>query len=136
MAKQKKSRKKQPPKVIKTQSVAEFLASGGTITRVPTAEREKQPDVLKTQSGGPAVFLSLAEADLFYGEARKGAKPKKVKSAPSIDLNALPEALRAKFIAKLKEESDGEFEEDSEEVDEEDESSSTSHRDGEGFSED
>ena len=104
-----KSKKQEVPRITKVETVAEYLAKGGSITRVPEKTRDPQPDVIrKTVTGGPAVFLTLDEADLFYGEARKGAKPKKVKPTLKIDLDALPPALRAKFIAKLKEEADGE----------------------------
>lgn len=104
-----KKKKTDSPKKVKVETVEEFKARGGTISRVPEATREPTPDVTKkTVAGGPAVFLSLDEADLFYGEARKNAKPKKAKSSLKIDLDALPQALRSKFISKLKEEVDGE----------------------------
>lgn len=92
----------------KTETVAEFLARGGTITRVPEASREPAPDVVRKTVTGPANLMTLDEADLFFGEARKGAKPKKVKPSLKIDLNALPPALRAKFVAKLREEANAE----------------------------
>lgn len=109
--------------ISKVESVEEYLARGGKVTRIPEASRDPIPDVIrKTVAGGPAVFLSLDEADLFYGEPRKGAKPKKSKPSLKIDLDALPPALRAKFIAKLKEEVDGEeyYEEELEEISGED----------------
>lgn len=102
----------------KVETVEEYLARGKTITVIPEKVREPQMDVIrKTVTGGPATFLSLEEADLFYGEARKGSKPKKAKPSLKIDLDALPPALRAKFIAKLKEDVDGEgYEEELEEI--------------------
>lgn len=94
---------------FKVETVEEYIARGGSINRLPTGETAKQPDVIrKTVTGGPVVIMSLEEADLFYGEARKGSKPKKSKPSLNIDLSALPEALRSKFINKLKEEADGE----------------------------
>lgn len=100
--------KKQKVILIKTvETVEEYLARGGSISRVAAAVHVVIPEILKKSAGGPAVFLSLEEADLFYGEARKNAKPKKAKSSLKIDLDALPAALRSKFIAKLKEEADG-----------------------------
>jgi hypothetical protein len=103
------SKKKQPSTPKRVETVEEFLARGGSINRLPEATRDPVPDVIrKTVAGGPAVFLSLDDADLFYGEARKGAKPKKPKPSLKIDLDALPPALKAKFIAKLKEDVDGE----------------------------
>jgi hypothetical protein len=111
--------KKKNPEVRqfnKVESVEEYLARGGAINRLEEKVREPQVDVIrKTVTGGPATFLSLEDADLFYGEARKGIKPKKAKPSLKIDLEALPLALRAKFIAKLKEDVDG-YEEELEEI--------------------
>ena len=95
-------------KKIKVETIEEFLARDDKITKIPKAEVVKQPDVIKKPTpGGPVTILSLEEADLFYGEARKSSKPKKPKPSTKIDLDALPEALRSKFINKLKEDSDG-----------------------------
>lgn len=102
-------------KKIKVETVEEFLARGGEIKKIPVTEAVKQPDVIKKPTpGGPVTILSLEEADLFYGEARKSSKPKKVKPSTKIDLEALPEALRSKFINKLKEDNDGSGTEDEE----------------------
>jgi len=91
----------------KPTTIEEFLANGGVIKKLPTVIEAKQPDVIKKPTaGGPVTILSLEEADLFYGEARKNSKPKKTKSPVKIDLSALPEALRSKFVNKLKEDSD------------------------------
>jgi hypothetical protein len=113
--------KSKKPKVSargKVESVQEYLARGGSIQIVPPALLEPVPDVTrKTTNGGPAVFLTLEEADLFFGEPSK-KKPKKAKASSKIDLNDLPPALRAKFISKLKEETNGEgYEEELEEID-------------------
>ena len=105
----------------KTETVAEFLARGGTINRVPEAVRQPAPDVIRKTVTGPANLMTLEEADLLYGEVRKGAKSKKVKPSLKIDLDALPPALRAKFIAKLKEDINAEgYEEEIEDLEEED----------------
>jgi hypothetical protein len=80
----------------KTETIAEFLARGGKITKVASAEPTVKPESIRsTTAGGPAVFLSLGEADLFYGE-HKAKKAKKSK-AP-LDLSALPEELRKKYV--------------------------------------
>lgn len=104
-------------KKIKIESVDEFLARGKTITKLPPVTSEPVISVHKTASAGaPAILMSLEEADLFYGEARKGAKPKKPKTSAKIDIDALPEALKSKFITRMKEEHNGEnFEEDTSE---------------------
>ena len=118
MTRQRRPKTESPvPAGRKVQSVEDFLAKGGKITRVPEKELDKQITVIKkTTAGGPAIFLTLDEADLLYGEPSK-RKPKKAKPALKIDLDALPPALRAKFIAKLREETDGEgYEEELEEA--------------------
>lgn len=105
----------------KIETVEEYLARGGKITVLPQSEKPVKPEVVrKTVAGEPAVIMTYEDADLFYGEARKGVKPKKSKPSLKIDLDALPEALRTKFISRLKEEAGGEdyeesFEEDSDE---------------------
>lgn len=105
----------------KTETLEEYVARGGKITQLPAKSRDPEVDVVRKTVTGPANFLSLDEADLFYGEARKGAKPKKVKQSLSIDLDALPPALRAKFIAKLKENADAEgYEEEIQDLEEDD----------------
>lgn len=96
-------------KKSRVETLEEYLARGGSIQRIPSAILERQPDVIRTTTqGGPATFLTLEEADLFFGEASKNKKAKKVKPSLKIDLDALPPTLRAKFIAKLREETDGE----------------------------
>jgi len=104
----------------KVETVEEYLARGGSIKKLPSVETIRQPDVIKkAATGGPVTILSLEDADLFYGEARKNAKPKKTKSSLQIDLSALPEALRSKFINKLKEEANGKgYQEESDEDEE------------------
>lgn len=111
----KKTKANQP---LKIETVEQFLARGGSISKVPESPREPQVDVIRQNTAGsPAVFLTLEEADLFHGEVRKGAKTKKQKPSLKIDLDALPPALRSKFIAKLKEEADGKgYEEELEEI--------------------
>lgn len=105
------------PKRIET--IEEFLARGGTINRVPEKTRDPQVSVIRNNAGGPAVFLTLEDADLLYGEPGKPKKAKP-KSVPRIDLDALPPALRSKFISKLKEEADVEgYEKELEEIEDE-----------------
>jgi hypothetical protein len=86
---------------LKTETIEEFIARGGIIKRIPFKHSEKKSDITRKTEAGPAIILSYEEADLFYGEG----KPHKVKTSkltPSIDLNSLPEALRIKYINKLK----------------------------------
>ena len=107
------------------ETVDQYLARGGSIKRLPIVILDTPPEsVRKNGPTGPAVFLTLDEADLFFGEPSK-KKPKKNKPTLKIDLDVLPVALRAKFIAKLKEEADGEgYEDEIEEIEEDDEEES------------
>lgn len=106
----------------KVETIEEYLARGGSVKILPPVILEPTPDVTrKTANSGPAVFLTLEEADLYFGEPSKN-KPKKAKASVKIDLDLLPLALRAKFISKLREETDGrEYEEELEEIAEKDE---------------
>ena len=123
----KKTKREEVRVFKKVETVEEYLARGKSITIIPEKVRDPQIDVIrKTVTGGPATFLSLEEADLFYGEARKGSKPKKAKPSLKIDLDALPPALRAKFIAKLKEDVDGQdYEDELEEISDDSDSGDT-----------
>jgi hypothetical protein len=103
----------------KTETVSDFLARGGKVTKFPEKLREKSIDVIRKSVAGPAVLMTLDEAQFFFGEKSKNLKTKKVKQSLKIDLNALPPALRAMFVTKLKEESDVEgYEEEIEDLEE------------------
>lgn len=86
---------------LKIETIEEFVARGGIIKRIPFKFSEKKNDITRKTETGPAIILSYEEADLFYGEG-KPPKPKSTKTSPSIDINSLPEALRIKYINKLK----------------------------------
>lgn len=103
------------------ETIQEFLARGGCIKIIPQQDYlNKYETVRKTVSGEPVVIMSLEDAELFYGETDKKKKVKKTKSSLTIDINILPSALRAKFIAKLKEGADGEdYQEELEELESE-----------------
>jgi hypothetical protein len=82
---------------MKKETFAEFLARGGKVTKVPSQEHiTKSETVRSTVQGGPAVIMSLGEADLFYGE--KKTRKTKPKAKATIDLNALPPELRKKYV--------------------------------------
>lgn len=83
---------------MKKETVAEFLARGGTITKVPAATPTHKVESIKsTNTGGPATIVSMDDADLYHGEAKKSKAKKKV-STSVIDISALPEELRKKYI--------------------------------------
>jgi hypothetical protein len=79
------------------ESLEEFLARGGQITRVPAPVPFKiQESIKPTPASGPAILMTLEEADLFYGEHKQRKAKKKAKA--TIDLDALPPEIRKKFV--------------------------------------
>jgi|GEM_PF-5612958 len=100
---------------MKTESVAEFLARGGQITKVPPKEEVIKEQKLKSSSGGPVNLLTYDEAELYYSESKasKGTK-RKAKPQAKLDINALPEALRKKVLEEM---SDGPEDEENEDDD-------------------
>lgn len=98
-----------PPK---KETVAEFLARGGQITKVaPAAPTQKSETIRSTNTGGPANIVTMDHADLYHGEAKK-SKAKKKAIAPTIDITALPEELRKKYIDGVISAKEAEDEED------------------------
>lgn len=92
----------------KTESIEEFLARGGTIKKLAAGESAKLPTTRRSAGGDPVVILSMEDAEIFYGEGKPKAKKKSTPKA-GIDLSQLPESLKSKFLAKLKDRSiDGE----------------------------
>jgi hypothetical protein len=82
---------------MKKETVEEFLARGGQITRLATETSFKIPESIKpTPAGGPAVLMTLEEADLFYGEHKQRKAKKKAK--PTIDVDSLPPEIRKKYV--------------------------------------
>lgn len=83
----------------KTETVAEFLARGGVIQKVAAQAPTVKPEGIKSSNNnGVATIISLEEADLYHGEA-KARKAKKTVS--KIDISALPEALRKKYVDEV-----------------------------------
>lgn len=100
---------------FRTESLEEFLARGGRITKLPKASREVELDMIALSvpnMGGISSIISLDDADLFYGEG----KPKKKLNIPKIDITLIPESLRNKLIARLLDE--GGYEEEIEDLQE------------------
>jgi hypothetical protein len=87
------------------ETVAEFIARGGIIKKIdPVKDDSTHATVRKISNGEPAIILSMDDAEMYYGENKNPDKPKaktKQKSLP--DMSCLPEALKNKFIARLKE---------------------------------
>jgi len=74
---------------MRNESVQEFLARGGSITKCPVVESTEKEQNVKSVVAGPAVILQLDEAELLYGEK----STRKVKDKPinldGIDLSVL-----------------------------------------------
>ena len=97
---------------MKKETIAEFLARGGEIKKIPMKSYLRSDTVKPLPLSGEASFMSMEEADLFYGES----KPKKTsnKKQSTIDIMMLPEELRQKYLKGMLNEQD---EEESEEDD-------------------
>lgn len=88
-------------KTQKVETIEEFLARGGKITTSPRiTEYPTTQSVFSQKAGEPAIIMTYADADLYYGSG-KAKKPKKKKSIPKIDVKSLPEALRNKYCKEL-----------------------------------
>lgn len=86
----------------KTETIAEFLARGGTIARVSPSQDLSKNEKVKPTNNGPVTIMSMDEADLYYGEFKeKKAKSKQPKtngfSSVKEYKDALPEELRKKY---------------------------------------
>ena len=88
--------------MVKRETLEEFLARGGKITKLPLQEdpKEEQNKVTPTAQGGGAL-MTLSEGSLFYSEIKP--KVQKKKAAPTIDIKALPASL-LKFLPNPKQE--------------------------------
>lgn len=105
---------------FKKETVEEFLARGGSIKKIPSnVETESPETIISRSAGGPVTILSMEDAELFYGKG-KPLKPKK-STQSRVDMSALPESLRKKFLAKLLNEGLPDGEEEDSSGDEEDE---------------
>jgi hypothetical protein len=96
----------------KTETIDQFLARGGAIQIIPTQPPTAKPESIKsTTAGGPATIITMDEADLYHGEAKPRKSKKKVNT---IDVSALPEALRKKYVDEVLSGSSEDEEEDEE----------------------
>lgn len=81
---------------LKVETLEEFIARGGNVTKVPYKEPEVQKAVISTSYS--TTPLELDEGALYYAEPNKNSKSKssKVKSdsKPKADPEKLPEHLR------------------------------------------
>lgn len=84
---------------MKKETLEEFLMRGGEIQKIPVVVPETKEPTIHSSNKGPAVIMTLGEGKLYYGEG-KISKIKK-KSAPTIDLDSLPEAIRNKYFKEI-----------------------------------
>lgn len=103
----------------RTETIQEYLARGGKITKLPSKDAVQISETLKQDNSGPVTILSLEEAELLYGEG-KTIKPKKKKHIPRLDISALPAHLREKLLLRLRNEGVNDEFEDEEEFEDED----------------
>lgn len=85
----------------KRETVEEFLARSGQVTKCPAAPL---PDEVTSNRASPtpvasATMMSLAEGALYYAETRAKPKERKKKVEPVINFAALPPSL-LKYMPK------------------------------------
>lgn len=79
----------------KRETIEEFLARGGTITKcdpAPLPEEESGDKVMPT-STGVSTLMTLGEGALYYSETRAKPKERKKKVDKAINFAALPPSL-------------------------------------------
>lgn len=83
--------------VKRTESVEEYLARGGRITKVESAkiETNNKNTTVRSTKVGPAVIMSFGEAELMFGEKSKRKKKEKpVGNLSDVPLELIPDDLR------------------------------------------
>jgi hypothetical protein len=79
--------------------IKDFLDQGGTIEVLPTVEVNTK-DVVGNLTKKQASLISLADAELFYGEKNdKKAKPKKT-NIENINFDLIPEHIKNLILSK------------------------------------
>ena len=88
----------------KRETVEEFLARGGTVTKCPSvlSPEEEITNRVTSTVGASATMMSLAEGALFYSESRAKPKERKKKVEKAINFSALPPSL-LKYMPKREE---------------------------------
>jgi hypothetical protein len=83
----------------KQESVKDYLARGGTITRVPSAASKTTETAIYVAKSGHSAIMTYESADLYYGETKANHKPPaKQTKKPNIDFSALPEELKQSLL--------------------------------------
>jgi hypothetical protein len=81
------------------ETVEEFLARGGKITKCPAAPSPQEESRTNPTMATGATMMSLAEGALFYSESKAKPKERKKKAEKAINFAALPASLR-KYMPK------------------------------------
>ena len=77
-----------------TETVEEYLARGGEITRVSPEMKPKESHTMRPSVVGPPTLYSLDEAQHFFGNKKVKAKPKEAEiDFSSIDRSKIPSSL-------------------------------------------
>lgn len=80
----------------KRETVDEFLARGGSITKIaPQEEPQEEGKVTSASKSASSTMMTLADGGLYYAEG-KVRKPRK-KQSKTVDFSALPASL-LKFL--------------------------------------
>lgn len=87
---------------MKKETVEEFLARGGKITKLPSVSPTNSLSVkANSPQANVTSIISLEEADLYHGEKKKYKTKKSRSSKLKIDISALPEAIRKIYIDEV-----------------------------------
>lgn len=78
---------------MKKETLAEYLARGGKITKVPAVMPSNKDVTVKSTVSKPPTLLSLGEA----GDLLASSRSKKTKSTGKVAVNLIPAELRQKL---------------------------------------
>jgi hypothetical protein len=83
---------------FKKESLSEYLARGGTVTKVPPVQPKSSGLTARAKGGGAATIMSWEEGNLFFGDKQTKKRSKKV-DQKEVDklLTFLPEDVRRKI---------------------------------------
>lgn len=82
----------------KRETVEEFLARGGQVTKCPAQPRPDEESQTNPTTTASSTMMTLAEGSLFYAET-KAKKERKQKPEKTVNFDALPASLR-KYVPK------------------------------------
>jgi len=82
---------------MKNESLDEFIARGGKITKLEPVKDEEKPTVnVKSTVSKPPNLMSLEDGEFYYGETEKTEK-RAEKKRSKINMDILPEHIRKLF---------------------------------------